>query len=109
LKVGQLLQKSRHCDPKARGAYGTLRRVANPPTRNRKRRTSLVVDTNARVGLRPVVTRSWTNLTRHIRGRIGSGRAFNSLVYWQERYAEGGTSGAGSYGRLALFKAEVIR
>lgn len=29
-------------------------------------------------------------------------------MYWQERYAKGGTSGAGSYGRLALFKAEVL-
>jgi len=67
-----------------------------------------VVDPNTRVRLRSIVTRPWTNLARHIRGRIGSRRAFNSLAYWQERYAKGGTSGAGSYGRLASFKAEVI-
>jgi 2-polyprenyl-3-methyl-5-hydroxy-6-metoxy-1,4-benzoquinol methylase len=29
-------------------------------------------------------------------------------LYWQERYEKGRTSGAGSYGRLAEFKAEVI-
>lgn len=28
--------------------------------------------------------------------------------YWKKRYKSGGTSGAGSYGRLAQFKAEVI-
>ena len=31
-----------------------------------------------------------------------------SANYWEERYASGGTSGAGSYGQLALFKAKVI-
>jgi hypothetical protein len=28
--------------------------------------------------------------------------------YWEDRYRSGGTSGTGSYGRLAEFKAEVI-
>ena len=28
--------------------------------------------------------------------------------YWEKRYAIGGTSGAGSYGKLAEFKAEII-
>jgi hypothetical protein len=28
--------------------------------------------------------------------------------YWESRYAAGGNSGAGSYGRLALWKAEVL-
>jgi hypothetical protein len=31
-----------------------------------------------------------------------------SAQYWNDRYAFGGNSGAGSYGRLARFKAEVI-
>jgi hypothetical protein len=31
-----------------------------------------------------------------------------SKSYWENRYAEGGTSGAGSYGRLAEFKANVL-
>ena len=32
----------------------------------------------------------------------------NSGDYWEARYRKGGNSGAGSYGRLSLFKAEVI-
>lgn len=37
-------------------------------------------------------------------------RAFfaGSQEYWESRYARGGTSGAGSYGKLAEFKAEVL-
>lgn len=31
-----------------------------------------------------------------------------SALYWQRRYRAGGTSGAGSYGELALFKAEIL-
>ncbi len=33
---------------------------------------------------------------------------FDATRYWEGRYAEGGTSGEGSYGRLADFKALVI-
>jgi len=33
---------------------------------------------------------------------------FVSKDYWEQRYAQGRTSGSGSYGRLADFKAEVI-
>lgn len=33
---------------------------------------------------------------------------FNTKNYWEARYQAGGNSGAGSYGRLALFKAEVL-
>lgn len=32
----------------------------------------------------------------------------NSAEYWENRYREGGNSGAGSYNRLAEFKAEVV-
>ncbi len=31
-----------------------------------------------------------------------------SKTYWERRYATGGNSGAGSYGRLATFKAEIL-
>jgi|SRR3989344_2945779 len=31
-----------------------------------------------------------------------------SKEYWEERYGSGGTSGAGSYGKFAEFKAEII-
>lgn len=34
--------------------------------------------------------------------------AFSSARYWDRRYQRGGNSGNGSYGRLAVFKAEVI-
>ncbi len=34
--------------------------------------------------------------------------SFNSGEYWEERYAKNGNSGAGSYGRLAYFKADVL-
>jgi SAM-dependent methyltransferase len=33
---------------------------------------------------------------------------FHSEDYWESRYARGGTSGAGSYGPLAEFKAETL-
>ncbi|MAO63645.1 MAG: hypothetical protein CL666_01465 [Balneola sp.] len=33
---------------------------------------------------------------------------FSSKDYWKSRYIKGGNSGAGSYGRLAQFKSEVI-
>lgn len=32
----------------------------------------------------------------------------NSASYWERRYAKGGTSGDGSYGELARFKAEFL-
>jgi predicted O-methyltransferase YrrM len=32
----------------------------------------------------------------------------SSADYWEARYREGGNSGAGSYGRLALFKAQFL-
>lgn len=31
-----------------------------------------------------------------------------SLEYWENKYQKGGDSGPGSYGRLAIFKAEII-
>jgi hypothetical protein len=36
-------------------------------------------------------------------------RAFpGSGSFWENRYRTGGTSGSGSYGRLAEFKAEIL-
>ena len=35
-------------------------------------------------------------------------KAFSSAAYWQRRYAKGGNSGSGSYGRLARYKAGYI-
>jgi hypothetical protein len=42
-------------------------------------------------------------------GRLLSRWRFrNSSAYWERRYIEGGSSGSGSYGRLAQFKAETL-
>ncbi|HEV2673902.1 MAG TPA: class I SAM-dependent methyltransferase [Aliidongia sp.] len=46
-----------------------------------------------------------TPLVEHLRKRLGF---HGSADYWDARYRAGGTSGAGSYGRLAAFKAEVL-
>lgn len=35
-------------------------------------------------------------------------RFHGSGAYWEERYAQGGTSGAGSYGELAQFKSDIL-
>jgi SAM-dependent methyltransferase len=35
-------------------------------------------------------------------------QTFDPVAYWQWRYRSGGTSGAGSRGRLAAFKAEIV-
>jgi len=53
----------------------------------------------------------WTFRIRTLGSRLRSqdSRAFRgSQSYWQQRYAAGDNSGAGSHGRLAIFKAEVI-
>lgn len=34
--------------------------------------------------------------------------SFDSAAYWQARYLAGGNSGAGSYGRLSVYKAHVV-
>jgi SAM-dependent methyltransferase len=40
--------------------------------------------------------------------RKTSQESLSSASYWENRYATGGTSGDGSYGNLARFKADVI-
>lgn len=52
-----------------------------------------------------------TPLEPVVRAMLGrkAGLGFTSSdKYWDERYRRGGNSGAGSYGRLAAFKAEVL-
>ncbi|MBB2185957.1 class I SAM-dependent methyltransferase [Gluconacetobacter liquefaciens] len=34
--------------------------------------------------------------------------SFSSKAYWEQRYSENGNSGAGSYGRLASYKADIL-
>jgi cyclopropane fatty-acyl-phospholipid synthase-like methyltransferase len=46
-----------------------------------------------------------TPIVLELRRRFGFG---DSSTYWEKRYQQGKTSGVGSYGRLAEFKAEVL-
>lgn len=48
------------------------------------------------------------NLIRRIYELLTGARFSSSSDYWQRRYLDGGTSGGGSYGRLAHFKATVL-
>jgi hypothetical protein len=56
--------------------------------------------------LLPDGIRAWVR--RQAPGLTGSSSGFDASRYWESRYAAGGTSGEGSYGRLAAFKAEVL-
>lgn len=47
-------------------------------------------------------------IAKTIRTQIAALAFTSSHEYWERRYRKGGTSGAGSYGRLAQFKAEVL-
>lgn len=44
----------------------------------------------------------------NLSGRLFSAGRFSSEDYWQKRYKRGGNSGAGSFGRLAAFKANTL-
>lgn len=48
------------------------------------------------------------DVARWAKKRFTQLRFRNSADYWEMRYAEGGTSGAGSYTKFAEFKAEVL-
>jgi len=45
---------------------------------------------------------------RTIASTRGSILFLGSQQYWEQRYRRGGTSGSGSYGRLAEFKADIV-
>ncbi|MEL6234896.1 MAG: class I SAM-dependent methyltransferase [Pseudomonadota bacterium] len=47
-------------------------------------------------------------LARRLVAQMGRLRFRSSQQYWERRYADGGNSGEGSYGRLAAFKAEIL-
>lgn len=55
---------------------------------------------------------SKTSLTKKIYGRLHKlifrSDKFSSKDYWEQRYVDEGNSGAGSYGRLAKFKAKFL-
>ncbi len=54
------------------------------------------------IGNTPVIGR----IARKIYYRVY--RFPGSELYWDQRYSSGGTSGAGSYGKLSEFKAEIL-
>jgi hypothetical protein len=47
-------------------------------------------------------------MIKHFIKKLLGKNKFNSLSYWENRYALGGNSGDGSYGRLSIFKADFI-
>jgi hypothetical protein len=47
-------------------------------------------------------------IKKRVRRRVAHARFPGSSEYWEQRYAAGGNSGAGSYGEIAKFKAEVL-
>lgn len=49
-----------------------------------------------------------SGVARAVKRAIARRRFPGSASYWERRYLRGGTSGAGSYGRLAQFKAEFV-
>ncbi len=55
-----------------------------------------------------MINRLFRRIGRIISGQQKSSIFSNSSRYWDDRYKEGGNSGAGSYGRLAQFKASVL-
>ena len=61
------------------------------------------------IGRVPVLGGLLRRAYRAVVSRVRPRRPFvDSSQYWNERYQQGATSGTGSYGRLAAFKAEVI-
>jgi SAM-dependent methyltransferase len=51
---------------------------------------------------------SLLNLARRVKRKLLGTQFEGSSSYWERRYAAGGNSGSGSYGRLALYKAQII-
>ncbi|MDB5816750.1 MAG: hypothetical protein JWQ11_390 [Rhizobacter sp.] len=62
----------------------------------------------SRIGALPVVGSLGRRVVRALRGRADRESFAGSAAYWNQRYAEGGDSGAGSYGKFAAFKARVL-
>lgn len=61
-----------------------------------------------RVARVPVVGRLASGVYRKLLSRQRKLAFTSSPQYWEDRYALGGTSGRGSYGRLAAFKAATL-
>lgn len=55
-----------------------------------------------------VIASIFRKIKRIVSGQPQAAVFSNSSQYWDDRYNTGGNSGAGSYGRLARFKADVL-
>lgn len=55
-----------------------------------------------------MIARIFRKIGRIVSGQQKATASFSSSQYWQTRYNSGGNSGAGSYGKLAEFKANVL-
>jgi SAM-dependent methyltransferase len=62
----------------------------------------------ARIPVLGPVARALARRTPLVEKLLQKWKFANSSTYWEQRYLTGGTSGAGSYGRLAQFKAETL-
>jgi hypothetical protein len=60
------------------------------------------------VGRLPIIGAAATALSKRIRRELAIRNFPGSAAYWEQRYARGGTSGGGSYNRLAEYKAKVL-
>ena len=57
----------------------------------------------------PILGRIATQLYWKIRSQQEAPNSFpGSETYWEQRYVNGGNSGVGSYGKFAMFKADII-
>lgn len=63
---------------------------------------SLIGDIRRLLGVAP------PKRTGHVPSSLAAKPSFNSASYWEHRYRKGRTSGSGSYGRLAEYKAAVV-
>jgi len=74
--------------------------------KDEKERVRELFHSNYHIHNIPVVDKNGLLLYEYVR-EIGN-ENFSSIQYWEKRYKQGGNSGAGSYNRLAEFKAQVI-
>lgn len=56
----------------------------------------------------PVVGKPLSGAMKAVSRGLGRARFEGSAAFWERQYEKGGTSGSGSYNRLAEFKAEVL-
>lgn len=60
------------------------------------------------IGQLPIIGPIARQIYRTVKPQTAALKFSSSAQYWEDRYAMGGNSGAGSYGRLAKFKADTI-